>query len=45
MTSPASLDYAAAHRYFAAACFNRTWEMLDVSARSPEDDEALPESE
>ena len=29
-------DTASAHRYFAAHCFNRCWELLDLPARSRE---------
>lgn len=36
-----AFDEAAAHRYFSAACFNRTWEMLDSATRSADDDEAM----
>ena len=35
------LDEAAAHRYFSADCFNRTWELLDKSDRSPEESETM----
>ncbi|QDV52518.1 hypothetical protein [Gimesia fumaroli] len=34
MPSP-EFDIQAAHRYFAAACFNKTWEYLDKKDRTP----------
>lgn len=38
MTFP---DLAAAHRFFSADCFNRTWDLLDLERRTPEEDEQL----
>lgn len=35
------IDVAQAHRYFAAHCFNRTWELIDKPDRTPEDDEMM----
>jgi hypothetical protein len=35
--SSPSFDVAAAHRYFAANCFNGVWELLDKQDRSEED--------
>jgi len=38
------LDFStpdAAHRYFSAACFNHTWDLLDKADRSPADDEEM----
>jgi len=34
-------DEAAAHRFFSATCFNRTWELLDKPERTPEETEAM----
>lgn len=34
-------DLAAAHRFFSADCFNRTWDLLDLERRTPEQDEQL----
>jgi len=34
-------DTKAAHKYFAAGCFNRAWDLLDKSERSPEEDEQM----
>src|SRR5688572_8043756 len=41
MTSTSNFDEAAAHRYFSATCFNRTWDWLDKANRSSDDDEAM----
>jgi hypothetical protein len=41
MSQPPAFDEAAAHRFFSAACFNRTWELLDKANRSPEEGEAM----
>lgn len=41
MSQTPPFDEAAAHRYFSAACFNRTWELLDKPDRTPEDNELL----
>jgi hypothetical protein len=37
--SPAEIS--AAHRFFAADCFNRTWELLEMPARSQDQDEEM----
>jgi hypothetical protein len=34
-------DLAAAHRFFAADCFNRVWTLLDLPERTPEQDEEM----
>lgn len=34
-------DEAAAHRFFAASCFNHTWELLDRPARTADESEAM----
>ena len=34
-------DTASAHRYFAAHCFNRCWQLIDKPARSPEESTEL----
>lgn len=36
-----SIDHEAAHRYFAASFFNRTWDKLDKGSRSNEDIETM----
>ena len=39
-TKPA-FDVEAAHRYFAAHCFNRAWELIEKKDRTPEDDRLM----
>jgi hypothetical protein len=39
MPNPPEFDAAAAHKYFAARCFNDAWPLMDKAERSP--DEAL----
>jgi hypothetical protein len=34
-------DLAAAHRYFAAECFNGAWDLIDKSPRTPAEDEQM----
>lgn len=34
-------DLPAAHRYFSAQCFNQTWDLLDKSVRTPDEDEQM----
>lgn len=42
MPQQPDFDLNAAHRYFAAECFNRAWDFIDKPQRSPaEDDEML----
>lgn len=36
-----SFDLAAAHRHFAAACFNGVWDLLERPNRTPDDDVRL----
>lgn len=36
-----SFDLAAAHRYFAADCFNQAWDLIDKPGRTPEDDRLM----
>lgn len=38
-----SFDEQAAHRHFAAFCFNKTWEWIDKANRSPQEDRAMLE--
>ncbi len=35
------VDLPAAHRHFAAACFNETWDLLDNPARGPADNRRM----
>ena len=41
METPTELELEKAHRYFSAACFNRTWDYLDLPGRKPEDEESM----
>jgi hypothetical protein len=41
MPSKPDFDLEKAHRYFAAECFNRTWDYIDKSPRTPEEDEKM----
>lgn len=38
-----SLDVPAAHRYFSATCFNRAWDLIRSSNRTPEQDDEMVE--
>jgi hypothetical protein len=38
MTTELSFDVAAAHKYFAAHCFNAAWDLIDKPSRTPEED-------
>jgi hypothetical protein len=40
MNSP-DFDLAAAHRHFAAQCFNLAWELIDKPQRTPDEDEQM----
>lgn len=37
MPQAPDFDVAAAHKYFAAQCFNQAWALIDKIARTPED--------
>lgn len=41
MTEPAPFDAQQAHKVFAAGCFNQTWDLLELSDRSPEEEEQV----
>jgi hypothetical protein len=41
MNASPTLDKPQAHRFFAAECFNRAWELMDKPARSGEEDELM----
>ena len=41
MAKTPEFDVAAAHRYFAAECFNRAWDLIDKLDRTPEEDEDM----
>ena len=44
MAGEPGLDVAAAHRHFSAACFNMTWDYLDKTDRTAEDDQRMIET-
>jgi hypothetical protein len=41
MASTPSFDVDAAHRYFAADCFNKAWELMESPRRTAEEDRLL----
>ncbi len=41
MADDPGFDVKAAHKYFAAECFNRTWGFIQKPDRTPEDDEQM----
>lgn len=41
MPKTPEFDLAAAHRYFAAECFNRAWDLIDKPDRTPEEDDEM----
>lgn len=41
MTTSDPLDLARAHRHFAAACFNATWDLIDKAERTDDDDRRM----
>jgi len=41
MPTTPDFDEAAAHRYFAAHCFNRAWDLIDQPSRTPEEDRLM----
>lgn len=41
MATPPDFDLAAAHRHFAADCFNRAWTLINRTDRSAEDDRLM----
>jgi hypothetical protein len=41
MAKAPSFDEQAAHRHFAAACFNRAWDLIDKADRTPEEDREM----
>ena len=41
MAPAPDFDVAAAHRYFAATCFNAAWDLIEKSDRTPEDDQRM----
>jgi hypothetical protein len=41
MTQQAAFNVMAAHKFFAAECFNQAWDLLDKAERTPEEDEQI----
>lgn len=41
MPNTPEIDFAAAHRHFAADCFNRAWDLINKWGRSAEDDRLM----
>jgi hypothetical protein len=41
MANAPEFDLEAAHKYFAAHCFNRAWDLIEKKDRTPEDDRMM----
>ena len=41
MTGAPSFDVTQAHRYFSADCFNKTWQLIRKTTRTPAEDEQM----
>ena len=41
MSETADFDLAAAHKYFAANCFNRTWDLIEKKDRTDRDNQTM----
>ena len=41
MVDVPSFELSMAHRYFSADCFNKTWELIDKTNRTPAEDEEM----
>ena len=41
MTETPGFDIPTAHRYFSAHCFNRAWELIEKTGRTPAEDEEM----
>lgn len=41
MTAKSEFEHEAAHKFFSANCFNKTWDFIDKSERTAEDDEKM----
>jgi len=41
MPDKPEFDLQAAHRFFAAECFNRAWDLIDKPDRTPDEDEQM----
>ena len=42
MAKAPELDVAAAHKYFSAHCFNKAWDLIEKTDRTPEDERSVP---
>ena len=41
MAKAPEFDVAAAHRYFAAECFNKAWDLIDKADRTPDEERMM----
>ena len=41
MSKDPDFDLQAAHKFFAASCFNQAWDLIDKKERTPEEDEQM----
>ena len=41
MSEQPDFDHPAAHRYFAAECYNRAWDLINKPDRTPEENEQM----
>jgi hypothetical protein len=41
MSTEPDFDLKTAHKFFSAACFNMTWDLMDKAERTPEEDEQM----
>lgn len=41
MSQEPDFDVAAAHKYFAAHCFNRAWDLIEKNNRTPDEDRMM----
>jgi hypothetical protein len=41
MPSDVEFDISQAHRYFSVSCFNRAWDLIDRSKRTPTEDQEM----
>ncbi|HQR15958.1 MAG TPA: hypothetical protein PLZ37_15460 [Nitrospira sp.] len=41
MPTAPTFDLAAAHKYFAADCFNKAWDLIEKAERTPEEDRLM----
>ena len=41
MSAEPAFDVKAAHRYFAADCFNKAWDLIEKESRTPEEDRLM----